>query len=170
MEAVGEKGGIGETPNGRASSWDWPKAGADDCRPNGGGSQFRTLEACWTPLPDILHASGGPTWTQVASRTCGWTFCVVPGWAPNGDVAEGLVQATKQSWVAHPHPRSMFHSEFRTSRARDRLGGNDRGRRRRVVLEAVLIFGVCKKSVAGGSDRQVRNQPFWGLTDEEQGR
>lgn len=104
-EARGEKRAIDETSDGRASSWDWLKVGADDCRPNGGGSRFGTPEACWTPLPDILHASGRPTWTGGGlSDVSGLVLCVVPGWTPNGDAADELVQATKQSRVAHPHP------------------------------------------------------------------
>lgn len=122
----GEKGAIGETSNGRAPSWDWPKAGADDCRPNGGGSRFRTPVACWTPLPDILHSSGRRTWTLAASQTSEWALCVVPGWAPNGDVADELVQATKQSRVAHPHP--VAYSTKRISHESSSRQGRESGK------------------------------------------
>ena len=52
------------------------------------------------------------TWTgRGLSVLGGLSWCVVPGWSPNGNVAGESIQATKQSSrVAHTHSAFIFET------------------------------------------------------------
>lgn len=135
-EAGGEKDVIGETSNGRASSWDWPKVGVDDCRPNGGGSHFRTLETCWTPLLDILHASGRRTWTgRPPSRSCEWvdSYALFRDGRPTVMSQMNWFRLQSTPGWRTPHPvassteRNLTSQPRRTGRPRKMVTDNPRG-------------------------------------------
>lgn len=67
--------------------------------------------ACHRQTSCMLQADRS-TWTgRGLSVLGGLSWCVVPGWSPNGNVAGESIQATKQSSrVAHTHSAFIFET------------------------------------------------------------
>lgn len=118
-EAGGESAAVCEASNGWVRSWDRPNVGADDCRPNAGGSRFRTPEACWTPLSDILHASRvtDVDWRRPLRMRVGWLYALFRAGRPTGmsQVNWFRLQSTR-GWRT-PIRQHIPHSKSHTSRS-----------------------------------------------------